>query len=140
MRKIKLQTLDHAQRDDNGLCNQTFSDGQCYKYTENGLRILPDKRITSNKMTIEKCKTHCFEEYDYLYAGVYRIYDCYCGNVVPSASTKRSSSYCHRQCAGNSSQICGDNGYMNVYHYYKIGENKYINHTITDTILCSIHT
>ena len=101
VRKIKLETLDQTQCDESGL--RLFSDGQCYYYYKynDGKMVLPYGHIQANDITIDKCKTHCFEDNDYLYAGVWWKDEWYCGNVEPS--DKRSASNCNSRCDGNSS-------------------------------------
>ena len=116
VRQINFQTLDQAQCDDSRLV-RPFNDGQCYFYIKNGQYILPHEHILITDLTIERCKKHCFDDHNYLYAGLFGSSECFCGNVEPS--NKQAPSQCNNFCSGNTAQRCGGQYYMNVY--YKLG-------------------
>ena len=77
-------------------------------------RILPFKAVASGgRMTVEKCKELCFQDNDYLYAGVQYASECWCGNETPNTPAPQSE--CFWRCSGDYSQKCGGPWRMNVY-------------------------
>ncbi|KAH7419627.1 WSC domain-containing protein [Cadophora sp. MPI-SDFR-AT-0126] len=63
-------------------------------------------------MTIENCQTACFSS-GLTYAGLEAKSQCWCGDYV--ANELANSTDCNMPCAGNSTQICGGVGRINVY-------------------------
>ena len=77
-------------------------------------RILPFKAVASGgRMTVEKCKKLCFQDNDYLYAGVQYASECWCGNETPNTPAPQRE--CSWRCSGDYSQKCGGPWRMNVY-------------------------
>ena len=90
--------------------------GECFVDKRNKGRILPfrAKSVSPKSLTIEKCKKACFEDNDYVYAGVQAGNRCFCGNATPT-SRASSESECNKKCRGDKSQICGGKLRMNIY-------------------------
>ena len=90
--------------------------GECFVDKRNKGRILPfrAKSVSPKSLTIEKCQKACFEENDYVYAGVQAGNRCFCGNATPT-SRASSESECNKKCRGDKSQICGGKLRMNIY-------------------------
>lgn len=42
--------------------------------------------------------------------------DCWCGNVLPPASSKVADSFCNKNCTGFGQEMCGGDGYYSVWN------------------------
>ena len=84
--------------------------GECFQDEENS-RILPHNAMddkTNKKMTLELCFFLCFDDNEYLYAGVQNGKECWCGNVKPKTPSPKYE--CDEPCGGDPSQNCGAEG------------------------------
>ena len=95
-------------------------DGDCY--IDSSSRILPNlKKDDKNKMTPELCKKICFQDNDFLFAGVQHSHECFCGNAEPPLSKLAyPQSQCNMRCTGDSSKMCGGVWRINVFKRGKI--------------------
>ena len=94
------------------LTTATFKDGDCYQ--DCSPRLLP--HLTKNyKMTQEICKSFCFKENNYIFAGVEFSHECWCGNDEPPAAKLRPLSECNTKCPGNSAEKCGGGCRINIF-------------------------
>ena len=87
-----------------------YLEGECFQDEENS-RILPHNAMddkTNKKMTLELCFFLCFDENEYLYAGVQNGKECWCGNVKPKTPSPKYE--CDVPCGGDPSQNCGAEG------------------------------
>ena len=71
---------------------------------------------TKKKMTLELCFFLCFDDNEYLYAGVQNGKECWCGNVKPTTSAPKYE--CDVPCGGDTSQNCGAADRMNIYQRF----------------------
>ncbi|KDR71220.1 hypothetical protein GALMADRAFT_75173 [Galerina marginata CBS 339.88] len=69
-------------------------------------------------MTIESCLAFCTPA-GYVYAGVEFARECYCDNVIESPGAPISSSTCNMPCTGNSNEICGGAGGINIFQKFQ---------------------
>ncbi|KAK8167604.1 WSC domain-containing protein [Phyllosticta citribraziliensis] len=83
----------------------------CYSDTPAN-RGLTGKSTSVSSMTVENCASFCA---GYKYFGVEYSQECYCANNVGCSSTVSLSANCNMQCASNSTQYCGGNGFLNLY-------------------------
>merc|ERR1712172_215565 len=89
-------------------------DGACYE--DDSSRLLGGFRQDDRSdMTPEMCQEICFENNNFMYAGVQYAHECFCGNDEPPASKVRPRSECNMACTGNSAIMCGGSWRMNVY-------------------------
>ena len=87
-----------------------YLEGECFQDEENS-RILPHNAMddkTNKKMTLELCFFLCFDDNEYLYAGVQNGKECWCGNVKPTTTAPKYE--CDVPCGGDPSQNCGAEG------------------------------
>ncbi|KAK8257222.1 WSC domain-containing protein [Phyllosticta capitalensis] len=75
-------------------------------------RGLSAKGTSVSSMTVENCASFCA---GYKYFGVEYSQECYCANTVGCSSSVSTSGNCNMQCAGNNTEYCGGNGYLNLY-------------------------
>ena len=87
-------------------------EGQCFIDNDGENRHLPFEMITDSKMTVEKCKSHCFEK-QYNFAGVKDEKKCFCGKTRPPIPASLQD--CNMSCAGDKTQLCGGSNRFNVY-------------------------
>ncbi|KAH7064884.1 WSC domain-containing protein [Macrophomina phaseolina] len=83
----------------------------CYNEAKSG-RALSDKSTSQTDMSVEKCALYCS---GYSYFGVEYGAECYCGNTVACSSVKSLATNCTMTCSGNSTEYCGNGGYLNMY-------------------------
>lgn len=88
-----------------------YLDGECF--VDNADRILPFEARNDNQMTIKLCKQLCFEDNNYVYAGVQYRSSCFCGNNKPNTPAPKSE--CSMTCSGDNTKMCGGSWKMNVY-------------------------
>ena len=94
-----------------------MKDGECYQ--DSNARILPYYVGTdNNRMTPSLCKKLCFEDRNFVYAGVQFKGQCFCGNQRPDFKVHLDQSKCNMKCPGDSSKYCGASWKMNVYGRY----------------------
>ncbi|ETN43599.1 uncharacterized protein HMPREF1541_02758 [Cyphellophora europaea CBS 101466] len=65
-------------------------------------------------MTQEKCIEYC-DQKGYSLAGVEWGQECYCGYALDSSSIKAAESDCSKPCTGNTAEVCGEGGRINVF-------------------------
>ncbi|KXX74964.1 putative fungistatic metabolite [Madurella mycetomatis] len=75
--------------------------------------------IPGAELTVDLCTAACLDG-DYILAGVEFGGECFCGNTIANGGSPASSG-CSMICNGNSSEICGGPGRLNVYNY----QNQY---------------
>lgn len=78
-------------------------------------RSLPSLNA-SDAMTIEYCAAYAKSK-GYKYFGVEYGRECWAGATLSQYSSATASSSCAMKCKGDSSQICGGSGLMNLYIY-----------------------
>ncbi|KAK2058615.1 WSC-domain-containing protein [Colletotrichum caudatum] len=84
-------------------------------FTEAGSsRTLGGDRYSGDDMTQEKCIAYCNSK-GYGMAGVEYGRECYCGYILDFASSMAPETDCSKPCAGNSDQVCGNGGRLNVF-------------------------
>ncbi|KAF4304114.1 wsc-domain-containing protein [Botryosphaeria dothidea] len=83
----------------------------CYSEATSG-RALSAKSTSKTDMTVENCASFCA---GYTYFGVEYGAECYCGNTVACSSVSSLATNCTMTCAGNSTEYCGNGGYLNMY-------------------------
>lgn len=71
-------------------------------------------QLDFNGLTIEKCLTACGNKY-YPLAAVEYYGECYCGVALQGGSSPADSSNCNLPCNGDSAQVCGGAGYLNLF-------------------------
>ncbi|KAF9477666.1 WSC-domain-containing protein [Pholiota conissans] len=76
------------------------------------LKIAAFTDITN--MTIESCIAFCTPNV-YQYAGVEFSRECYCDNVIEAPGVPISEDDCNMPCTGNSDEICGGSGAINIF-------------------------
>ena len=64
-------------------------------------------------MTIKMCKQLCFEDNNYVYAGVQYSSYCFCGNDKPNTPAPKSE--CSMTCSGDNTKMCGGQYRHNIY-------------------------
>ena len=94
------------------LTTTTFKNGDCYQ--DCSPRLLP-KLKKNYKMTHEICKSICFKENNYAFAGVEFGHECWCGNNEPPATKLRPLSECNISCPGDSAEKCGGGCRINIF-------------------------
>ena len=72
-------------------------------------------------MTIEKCKQLCFQDSDYVYAGVESKSECFCGYSKPPSSERAHQYECDQMCKGDPSEVCGGHWRINVHQRLSTG-------------------
>jgi len=93
------------------------ADGECY--LDSNARILPYYvRADYKGMTTSLCKKLCFEDNNFVYAGVQFSGQCFCGDNRPDFKARSELSGCNMKCPGDSSTYCGASWKMNVYGRY----------------------
>ena len=90
-----------------------FWNGDCYEDSISARLLL--FQLKSDDMTPEVCKTICFDQKNFQYAGVQYAKECYCGNDAPPISKLVPKSQCNLPCLGDSSKKCGAVFRMNIY-------------------------
>jgi hypothetical protein len=65
-------------------------------------------------MTVESCLDACAAEGLNL-AGVEYSRECFCGNTIVGNNRPIDNSKCNMACNGNSNQLCGGPGALNLY-------------------------
>ena len=104
-----------------------YLDGECF--VDSADRILSFEAKNDNQMTIKMCKQLCFEDNNYVYAGVQYSSYCFCGNDKPI--TPAPDSDCSMTCSGDSSKMCGGQYRHNIYQKPAfVAGNNYINISI----------
>ncbi|GME50293.1 wsc-domain-containing protein [Neofusicoccum parvum] len=88
----------------------SFSLLGCYSEAKSG-RALSDKSTSQSGMTVENCALYCS---GYNYFGVEYGVECYCGNTVACSSVSSLATNCSMTCGGNSTEYCGNGGYLNI--------------------------
>lgn len=66
-------------------------------------------------LTVDKCIDMC-EDAGFTYAGVEWGQECYCGNTLASSTQFVDDGECNMPCAGDASEMCGDDFRMGIYH------------------------
>lgn len=90
----------------------------CYKENNPG-RQLESQLYGSTTTTNEKCIQDCFNHAKkYIYAGTQYHRECWCGNKLPTL--KVGNEDCNFDCTGNSTQLCGGNGYFGGGSYISL--------------------
>jgi len=69
----------------------------------------------ASNMTVENCISLCQNQGGFIYAGVEKGTDCYCGNVMTPGAVLVLASNCGLDCVGDSSETCGGTDYLSVY-------------------------
>ena len=87
-------------------------------YIDDSNRVLPDKQMNDNEMTIQICRDFCTRQTQPMrYAGVQYTTQCFCG--VESRNYARLGwkwdSECDMTCGGNPDEICGGFWRISVY-------------------------
>ncbi|EFQ34788.1 WSC domain-containing protein [Colletotrichum graminicola M1.001] len=77
-------------------------------------RALSGDSYHGDDMSQEKCIAYC-DGKGYGVAGVEWGRECYCGYLLDSASDKAPETDCKKPCAGNSGEVCGEGGRLNVF-------------------------
>ena len=84
-------------------------------YTDVKDRILKGQYFWyQTDLTIDKCIDMC-ENAGYTYAGVEWGQECYCGNTLPSTTQFVDDGECNMPCAGDSTEMCGDDFRMGIF-------------------------
>jgi len=91
----------------------------CYTEGTTGRALTYVPSGITGGMTVEKCTAACAAA-GYILAGVEYASECYCGNTIANGAVLASDG-CTMTCAGNSSEICGGPGRLNIYNY----QNQY---------------
>lgn len=86
----------------------------CYTDDTNS-RTLYSLSNAADSMTTESCISFCSSN-GYPYAGTEYGRECYCAKNIAASGSQASSSDCSFPCAGNSTEICGGQSRLNVYH------------------------
>ncbi|KAJ3324702.1 hypothetical protein HDU76_013345 [Blyttiomyces sp. JEL0837] len=88
-------------------------------YADGTPRVLPSGQTNGNSavMTIELCLSTCAgltagNTKVYQYAGLEYARECWCGNAAPTSAMVNT---CTSPCKGNSSEICGNGGAIDVW-------------------------
>ncbi|KAF2402400.1 WSC-domain-containing protein [Trichodelitschia bisporula] len=74
-------------------------------------RALTSRSFANDSATVEACASFCG---GYVYFGVEYSRECYCGTMLDPGSGPVSSG-CNMACAGDTSELCGGPGTMNMY-------------------------
>ncbi|KAJ0165994.1 WSC domain-containing protein [Colletotrichum tanaceti] len=77
-------------------------------------RGLSGASLHGDDMSQEKCIQFC-DGNGYSVAGVEWGRECYCGYLLASSSVKAPEEDCSKPCAGNSDEVCGEGGRINVF-------------------------
>lgn len=86
----------------------------CYTDNSNS-RTLYSLSTANDAMSTESCIAYCSTN-GYPLAGTEYGRECYCGINIAASGTLATSTDCSFPCAGNSTEICGGNSRINVYH------------------------
>ncbi len=92
----------------------------CHKDTfASHARTLKDLVASDGDLTLEKCQSLCLAR-GYTYSGMENGGECWCGNDIQSAASNTLTvlSECGKGCPGNSKQLCGNGGRINISRYY----------------------
>jgi WSC domain len=90
----------------------------CYKENNPG-RQLQTQLYGSDLNTNGKCQTDCAAAaQNWIFVGTQYHRECWCGNKIPIQKTDDAD--CNYDCSGNSSQICGGNGFNNRGSYISL--------------------
>jgi len=92
-------------------CGQCFSDpGSGKRAFEQGPNYAPN----GQRMTIGMCMGIC-QNSGYRYTGIEFGQECWCGNSFLNGAMPVPAASCSMTCAGDKTQTCGGNLFMNVY-------------------------
>ena len=100
--------------------------------TTNGATV--NEKCMDDKMTIEMCKKHCFEENNFNYAAVQFGHECRCSNHRPEEILIREAEECNKGCYGNDQQTCGGSFRNNIYK--RVGVLQTIQEDSLDILDC----
>ncbi|KAF8263711.1 WSC domain-containing protein [Lactarius quietus] len=81
-------------------------------------RTLTSRGYSDPSMTAEKCLHACQSQGGpggYVYGGVEKGTDCYCGNVLTPGAVSAPVSQCSSKCVGDSSKTCGGSDHLSLY-------------------------
>lgn len=81
-------------------------------YADKVNRTLPLKVLADDTMTVHVCLNACLHVND-SYAGLEYGRECWCGSELQKPDT---SNDCNMPCLGNSTEICGGNWALSLYH------------------------
>ena len=87
----------------------SFNPGECYEDSKD--RILPKRVGKYDDNQSSRCIAACK---GYKYAGMQNTNECYCGNILPTATLQRPGE-CPNICPGNANEKCGGRWRMNIY-------------------------
>ncbi|KAF5348257.1 hypothetical protein D9756_010540 [Leucocoprinus leucothites] len=69
---------------------------------------------SGTSMTTESCIQFCGSK-GYIYAGTEYGAECYCDNSIKHGGAKVAATECNMACTGNSLELCGSGGRLNVF-------------------------
>ncbi|GKT44524.1 WSC domain-containing protein [Colletotrichum spaethianum] len=107
---------DVQKRSTNGICDTLASPWTymgCFTDTTSG-RVLDGDSYHGDDMSQEKCIAYC-DGKGYSMAGVEWGRECYCGYLLDTSADKSPETDCSKPCAGNSDEVCGNGGRINVF-------------------------
>ncbi|KAK1976643.1 WSC domain-containing protein [Colletotrichum cereale] len=107
---------DVLKRSVNGICDtlpNPWTYMGCFTDTTS-LRVLSGDSHHGDDMSQEKCIAYC-DGKGYSVAGVEWGRECYCGYLLDTAADKALETECSKPCAGNSDEVCGEGGRLNVF-------------------------
>lgn len=91
--------------------------GQCFSDPGSGKRAFeqgPNYAPSGQRMTIGMCMGIC-QNAGYRYTGIEFGQECWCGNSFLNGAMPVAAASCSMTCAGDKTQTCGGNLFMNVY-------------------------
>ncbi|XP_025084459.1 uncharacterized protein LOC112558294 isoform X1 [Pomacea canaliculata] len=109
------QFVDGSHRPNTQIKNSSYIG--CYEDATD--RLLPSGFIGTADMTPDVCVQHC-ASLGFAYAGLEYRSECYCGDSITKHPIAPDTA-CTMTCAGDLSQICGDNWKLSTY---KTGTNQ----------------
>ena len=91
---------------------EDYWDGGCVK--DSRPRLLPYLKNVGSTNSLTKCRQLC-SSMGWSYMGVHAATWCSCGENPPPQSRRVSQGECNQKCPGNSEEMCGALGRLNVY-------------------------
>ncbi|KAF7302009.1 hypothetical protein MIND_00767200 [Mycena indigotica] len=104
----------------------------CYTDTSTS-RTLGGSSAISDDMTIETCQSFCSEG-GFNLAGVELGSQCFCDNGIQATGATADIANCNAACSGDDTEICGGEGFINIYWNGAPQTCLSFNHTTTSNV------
>ncbi|KAN0133552.1 WSC domain containing protein [Lactarius tabidus] len=86
----------------------------CYSDTVSSRTL--ERSVDAGSTTVESCVSACQSQM-FTIAGLEYAQECWCGNEVNSPGAPISQSSCNQACTGDSTEVCGGPGALQLYNF-----------------------